>query len=365
MSLNAGPIFLVSTAWQLRQPLDLTTSAPDCANAAPAATAIIPASHVIFMLRSPLVRMVLVRIVSVRTVWSALLESIVIRDAEEIDLLGRVLGEAGAVGISPRLPGPVVGLEPVVDVIQADARVFLQGIAGEKIEPRELVVNVGQRIHRTALDRFQMVLVRDLRVAELRAQVDLPGELAPHAAAEIVAQVAHAGAPDWVGAGGGADARSGSGFAGGLVEARVVARIPGVGLPAIVEHIAGIERPVRGLARARPEVRSVPPAVVVARLVGVELEVERSGRRPADGPPARVAGAVGEEPGRDEVAAAGPAVLHCRLERRAVGMAVHQGDRADQRLSHRTPQLHPPGGLIGRLASAHDADRGNVAFLLL
>src|SRR6185295_1919603 len=55
MSLKDGPIFFVSTAWQLRQPLDLTTSPPDCANAAPAATAMIPAIHVIFMLRSPLV----------------------------------------------------------------------------------------------------------------------------------------------------------------------------------------------------------------------------------------------------------------------------------------------------------------------
>src|SRR3954465_2407491 len=122
MSLNAGPIFFFPPPWQLRHPLALTPSAPDCETAAPAATAIIPASHVIFMLRSPLVRMVLVRIVSVRIVWSALPESIVIRDAGEIGLLGRVLGGVGGVGISPRLPRPVVGLEPVVDVIQADAR---------------------------------------------------------------------------------------------------------------------------------------------------------------------------------------------------------------------------------------------------
>src|SRR5689334_22722917 len=58
MSLKEGPIFFVSTAWQLRQPLDLTTSAPDCAKAAPAATAMIAANHVLFMLRSPLVRIV-------------------------------------------------------------------------------------------------------------------------------------------------------------------------------------------------------------------------------------------------------------------------------------------------------------------
>src|SRR5882724_5324590 len=358
MSLNEGPTFFWSTAWQLRQPLAFTTSAPDWANTAPVARTPAAKPTICINLMPLSFRL---EILANRGSARELPPPIIVRDQEEIDFLDRILDQPGAVGVNPGLPGPVVAAVAVVDVVETDPGVLLQGVLPVHGDARELGGDVRDGVDRRARrDRLLVVLVRDLGVAQVGPDVDLLVRLAPHAGAEVVAVAADRDAPDRIRGARGAHV-VGRALAARLVQARGVERVPRVRLQARSERIAGVDRVILVRALAHPEPGAVAVAVAVPRVVHEELDGERLGRHPGARQPHLVALAVGEVDRRDEVAAGGAAGYDGLLKGRAVAVAVDIRDRAGERLGHHAAQLELVRQLVGGLPVADDPDGRGIA----
>src|SRR5882724_10629039 len=339
MSLNEGPTFFWSTAWQLRQPLAFTTSAPDWANTAPVARTPAAKPTICINLMPLSFRL---EILANRGSARELPPPIIVRDQEEIDFLDRILDQPGAVGVNPGLPGPVVAAVAVVDVVETDPRVLLQGVLPVHGDARELGGDVRDGVDRGARrDRLLVVL-------------------APHAGAEVVAVAADRDAPDRIRGARGAHV-VGRALAARLVQARGVERVPRVRLQARSERIAGVDRVILVRALAHPEPGAVAVAVAVPRVVHEELDGERLGRHPGARQPHLVALAVGEVDRRDEVAAGGAAGYDGLLKGRAVAVAVDIRDRAGERLGHHAAQLELVRQLVGGLPVADDPDGRGIA----